>query len=560
MKKIILTTAATGILALGMVSCSDELNISSVDPKTSQSYDATELLAKQYATLGLTGQVGPTGSSDISGDEGEIGFYRTTFNLQELGTDECIWAWQTDTDIPQITSLRWTSASTRCYWAYQRLSYDITLYNQFIYEQEGKVEASTIAEVRFLRALHFWYYLDLFRKAPFKADFNMTVLPTEKAGADLYDWLDKELTEIEGILPAIGTYNNSANFGRADAGAAYALHARLALNSEVYTGGAVKDYQKAIDYCNRIISSGVYALSTDSKNGYSGYEQVFMGDNDRNPQTMKETIFPIRQDGTRTQEHSGSTYLVSSMRISGMPFSFTDNYWSCNYARKALVQKFFNDPENDCPWATEKELSDAKLPTGTEEQVVAADKQLGGATADIVAAANDDRALFYAGVGGGTRTVTTSQITGFTNGFSIVKWQNRRSDNSDVSNRTFSDTDIPLFRLAEIYLTRAEASYRLGQTDAALSDLNVIRMRAHANPMSSIDSSILLDEWCREFYMEGRRRSDLVRFGMFTSSRYLWDFKGGVATGTGVDSKYNIYPIPDNDIAGNPNMSQNPGY
>ena len=423
------------------------------------------------------------------------------------------------------------------------------------------MDASVLAEVRFLRALHYWYYLDLFHKAPFKTNFSMSELPVEKAGAELYDWIDKELTEIEALLPAAGTYNSAANFGRADAGAAYMLHARLALNSAIYTDGQVKDYEKAINYSNKLIDSGVYALSTATNaNGYTGYEQVFMGDNDKNPQAMKEIIFPIRQDGTKTQEHSGSTYLVSSMRASGMPYSFTDNYWTCNYARKALVQKFFDDPENDCPWATEQELSDAGLPTGTEAQVIAADKQLGGATEDIVAAAGDDRALFYAGVGGGTRTVTTSQITGFLNGFSIVKWQNRRSDNSAVSNSHFSDTDIPLFRLAEAYLTRAEAEFYLGQTEAALRDVNVLRARAHTTPFTSIDRRILADEWCREFYMEGRRRSDLVRFGFFTSSQYLWDFKGGVATGTGVDAKYNIYPIPDNDIAGNPNMSQNPGY
>lgn len=560
MKKILLTSAAAAILAIGMTSCADELNISSVDPKSSPSYDPQELLAKQYATLGLTGQVGPAGNSDISGDEGEIGFYRTTFNLQELCTDECIWAWQTDTDIPQITSMKWTSASTRCYWAYQRLSYDITLYNQFISEQEGKVDPSLIAEVRFLRALHFWYYLDLFHKAPFKDKFDISELPAEKAGADLYNWLDQELTTIEGILPAAGTYNNSQNFGRADAGAAYALHARLALNSAIYTDGAVKDYQKAVDYCNKLINSGSYALSTETKNGFSGYAQVFMGDNDKNAQAMKEIIFPIRQDGKRTQEYSGSTYLVSSMRISGMPFSYTDNYWSCNYARRALIQKFFNSPENDCPWATEDELSSSGMKTGTEAEVNAADKALGGATEDIVNAAGDNRALFYAGVGGGTRTVTTSQITGFLNGFSIVKWQNRRSDNSEVSDRQFSDTDIPLFRLAEAYLTRAEALFRLGNVSDALNDINVLRTRAHATPMTKLDERDIIDEWCREFYMEGRRRSDLVRFNLFTTSRYLWDFKGGIANGTGVDSKYNVYPIPDNDIAGNPNMKQNPGY
>ena len=84
--------------------------------------------------------------------------------------------------------------------------------------------------------------------------------------------------------------------------------------------------------------------------------------------------------------------------------------------------------------------------------------------------------------------------------------------------------------------------------------------RAHAVTHTSITDNVLIDEWCKEFYMEGRRRSDLVRFGLFSGSKYLWDFKGGVAGGTGIDSHFNIYPIPANDLAGNPNMKQNTGY
>ncbi|MCH4147916.1 MAG: starch-binding outer membrane lipoprotein SusD [Prevotella sp.] len=555
MKKIIIKTAVIGLLVAGMTSCTDDLNISSIDPKSSSTYDATELLAKQYATLGLTGQTGPAGNADISGDEGESGFYRTVFNLETLCTDECIWAWQTDTDIPALTTIAWSSSSVRVNWAYQRLAYDVTLYNQFISEQTGKMSDDVIAEVRFLRALHYWYFLDLFHKAPFKDTFNAD-MPVEKAGKDLYDWIDQELTAIEPTLKAIGSYDNSSNFGRADQGAAYALHARLALNSAVYTDGATKDYQKAKDYCDKIISSGAYALSENEKNGFSGYAQVFMGDNDENPQAMKEIIFAIRQDGSKTEEYAGSTYLVSSMRISGMPYANTDNYWSCNFARKNLVEKFF--PTDNIPMAK----ADDALTKATEAEVIAKDNALGVSTADVIAAAGDDRAMFYTGVGGGIRTLSPGkQITGFLNGASIVKWSNQRLDGASGHNRTFSDTDIPLFRLAEIYLTRAEAEYRLGgQSDAALKDLNVLRTRAHAVAKTSIDNNILIDEWCREFYMEGRRRSDLNRFGLFTGSKYLWDFKGGVAGGSGIDTHFSIYPIPANDISGNPNMTQNPGY
>ena len=566
MKKIIIKTAVAGLMIAGLTACTDDLNISSVDPQSSMSADPIELLAKQYATLAVTGQAGPAGKADISDDEGESGFYRTIFNLETLCSDECIWAWQNDADIPALTNIAWSKDSKRARWAYMRMAFDVTLFNSFLTDNADRTDGEWphyLAEVRFLRALHFYYYLDLFHKAPFKLVYDPSILPVEKVGKDLYDWIDQELTEIEGLLAPVGEYNNSANFGRADQGAAYALHARLALNAEIYTDGATKDYQKAIDYCNKVINSGKYAISTATNaNGYTGYEQVFMGDNDVNQQAMKEIIFPIRQDGKKTEEYAGSTYLVSSMRVSGMPYSGTSNYWSCNFARQALVQKFFSDLTK-VPMV-DKDAYDDYTKThsiSSEADVIAADEVLGGSTAKMIQVAGDDRALFYAGVGGGIRTLTTKQITGFLNGLSIVKWQNRRSDNSTPSDASFSDTDIPLFRLAEMYLTRAEAQYRLGGNDAqAIEDVNVLRNRAHATPITSINLNMLIDEWCREFYMEGRRRSDLVRFGLFTGSKYIWDFKGGVSTGTSVDKRFNVYPIPATDVSNNPNMHQNTGY
>lgn len=572
MKKIAIKTVLAGLLLMGTASCTDELNISSIDPNSTPTYDDMELLAKQYATLGLTGQIGGAGNQDFGDDEGESGFYRVIFNLQELCTDETAWAWQDNEDMRPLTTISWTQSSARAYWTYQRLAFDITLYNSYLSQVGDRTDgeyAHYVAEVRFLRALHYYYYLDLFRKAPFKLEFSMSELPVEKAGTELYKWLDGELTELENLLAPMGSFNGSDNFGRADAGAAYALHARLALNSEVYTNGEVKDFQKAIDYSSLLIN-GPYELSkATNANGFTGYEQIFMGDNDYNPQAMKETIFAIRQDGLRTQAHAGSTYLVSSCRGAGMPYSYTDNYWTCNFARRTLIEKFF-PVVTDCPLATKDEIGAYMAEKGiskfdTEEEVIAADEVLGGSTESIKAAAHDDRALFYGGVGGATADdarqydLPNGQIKGFLNGLSIVKWQNRRSDNTSPSPTIFADTDIPLFRLAEAYLTRAEAKLRLGQ-EGALSDVNEIRSRAHANLLSGITLDQMPDEWCREFYFEARRRTDLVRFGLFTSSRYVWPLKGGTANGTGVDSHFNVYPIPYNDIVGNPNMTQNPGY
>ena len=559
MKKIFITTAMASILCMGFVSCADELNIKSIDPQSSPSYTVDGLLAKQYATLGLTGQKGPAGSADLSCDEGESGFIRTIFNLQELMTDETAWAYQADNAIAPITNLSWNSGNDRVNWAYQRLIFDITLYNQFISEQSGSLSEDQIAEVRFLRALNYYYFLDLYRRAPFKLTFDDS-LPTEKKGKDLYDWLDNELTTIEPLMAEVGAYNNSENFGRADRGAAYALHARLALNSAVYTDGQVKDYQKAIDYCDKIINSEKYALCRNEKNGYSGYQQLFMGDNDKNPEAMKEIIFPIRQDGVKTRAYAGTSYLVNATSIAGMPYVSTSDAWKCLFARVDLVKKFFPN-EEEMPKAEKEDL----INNPTKEQVIAKDNEKHISTADVIAKAKDDRALFYMGIGGcdgKVRSLTPGDaITGPLNGASIVKWSNFHADGEAQHHQNYSDTDFPMFRLAEIYLTRAEAKYRLNGSQDGLEDIKKVQDRAHRKAQATgVDDQTLIDEWCREFYMEGRRRSDLVRFGLFTGSKYLWNFKGGVSNGSGIESYYDIYPIPGNETKNNPNMTQNPKY
>jgi hypothetical protein len=237
-----------------------------------------------------------------------------------------------------------------------------------------------------------------------------------------------------------------------------------------------------------------------------------------------------------------------------MPYMGTTNGWTCNFSRGALVEKFF-PTITDCPISTEAAPKGA-----TESEIIALDQQDGTSTRQIIKAAGDDRAMFYAGRGGGVRKLKTDKITGFLDGLSIVKWDNHRLDAKATNDVMYPDVDIPLMRFAEVYLTRAEARFRLDKQTEALADLNVLRTRANAKQLTSINERTILDEWCREFYMEGRRRSDLVRFNCYTTKNYLWDWKGGVENGAAVDSHFNVYPIPDDDLSNNPNMTQNKGY
>ena len=543
--KQLFSAALIAVLSSGVTSCINDLDISPIDPQTGGSFDQQGVFVKGYAMLGVTGQKGIDGSPDLDGqDEGESGFYRTTFNCNELPTDECLWAWQENQDIPQLTSISWSPSSQRTEWVYVRLGYDITQYNFFLDQTESMTDAETLrqrAEIRFLRALHYWYFLDLFGKAPFKEHFNND-LPVEKKGTELYTYIQNELNEIEGDM-----YEpRQAPFGRADKAANWLLRARLYLNAGVYTGQT--DYAKAEEYASKVIGSA-YKLCTN-------YSELFMADNDENENAMQEIILPIRQDGVKTRNYGGSTYLVCGTRVAGMPRMGTTNGWSCIFARAAMVQKFFSNLD-DVPMLR----ADVEIPKGldTDEQIDDFDAEHGIRTEDMIKAAGDDRALLYSGVGGGRRKIHTDAISGFTDGLSIVKWQNYRSDGKPVSHATYPDTDIPLFRLAEAYLTRAEAIFRQGGD--ATGDINELRKRANCTrKVQTVTEQELIDEWAREFYLEGRRRSDLVRFGMFTTNKYLWDWKGGAMNGTSVASYYNKYPIPVSDINNNRNMSQNEGY
>ena len=94
----------------------------------------------------------------------------------------------------------------------------------------------------------------------------------------------------------------------------------------------------------------------------------------------------------------------------------------------------------------------------------------------------------------------------------------------------------------------------------ALTYVNELRARAGAAPLASIALQDILDERGREFYWECQRRTDLIRFGLYTSESYLWPWKGGVSSGTGVDDKYNLFPIPAGDLESNPNLIQNTGF
>ncbi len=511
-------------VVFGVTSCINDLDVKPIDPSTTMEFNQNEVFTKIYATMGLTGiqgPAGPVGSGDVDGiDEGTSDFSRLIWNLNELPTDEAHCNW-TDPGIPELDHAAWGASHNQIQGLYYRLYFNITLCNFFLEQIESYSDSESVlqrAETQFIRALNYYYLIDMFGNVPFVTKVS-TANPEQINRADLFNFIEQDLKEAsESMKEPRGNA-----YGRADKAAAWLLLSRLYLNAEIYTG--TSKWAEAAEYAQMAINSS-YQLSSE-------YTHLFMADNNGSSvnKANSEIILPILQDGVTTQNYGGSLFLIAStQKTDDMPGYGTSEQWAGNRCRQDLLYKFF--PNGNVP-------NDAKE--------------------GLIAASGDNRALFF----GINRTLSIDNEEMFVEGFSCVKFTNLRADGASTSDSKYTDMDVPLMRLAEAYLTFAEAKVRQngGPTAEATEAINTLRRRAKARVETSYTLDNILDEWSREFFFEGRRRSDLIRFNKFGGNTgYSWQWKGGVQNGTSFSSTFNLYPIPNSDIVSNPNLKQNPGY
>ena len=521
------------VMVIALSSCTKDLDITPKDDQDLLGEDFfkketayKELLAGVYGNLSLTGIDGP-GSSNIQGlDAGTSQFGRVLLYLQTLSADEMIWSYENDPGTREIQRNIWTADDPIILGMFGRTHVTIAFANNFLRETtdakltERNVSAATKAEIatyraeaRLLRAMSYYYMIDLFGQANFATEEDaINAKPQTYNRSQLFTFVEDELKAIEPALKAPRTNEH----GRADQGVAWMILAKMYLNAEVYIGEP--KYTECINYTKKIIDGG-YTLASD-------YAHNFMADNDVNS-AKNEIIFPLISDGTYVQNYGPTTVMINgevgSLEANGAALGVGAGGWGGAIRVRKQFAQLFNDGIYN----------------------------------------NDTRNTILSD----GRSIEITDISDKDQGYVLEKYSNAKSTGGFGADQTFVDTDFPLFRLADVYLMYAEAHLRggAGATSADVENyINALRTRAN-NPqnnltISNINLNFILDERSRELHWEAHRRQDLIRFGKFTGGSYNWAWKGNGTNGIALPNHMNLYPIPAASLASNPNLTQNTGY
>ncbi|NVJ46957.1 MAG: RagB/SusD family nutrient uptake outer membrane protein [Cytophagia bacterium] len=530
MKKLLGLIFTAGVL---LSACTDELNVTPSDPDiflVDDFYSTPESfkqgLAGVYANLSITGTNG-AGSSFIAGlDAGTSQYGRCLWNLNELTSDGAVWSWENDPGLRALNRNTWGAGNPILRGMFSRAMTSVAIANEYLRQTtesvvtgRGFTDSNLLtditryrAEARFLRALSYYHLMDLFGQAPLVTEndpvgaFQAPKMDRE----EIFNYVESEILEV---LPDLAEPLQN-EYARADKAAAWMLLAKIYLNAEVYIG--VSRYSDVINYCNQIIGAG-FQLTPN-------YLWNFMADNNSTA-ARNEIIFPIVSDGIAIQNYGPTTVMINgqvgAQEANGGELGVNSGGW----AGALRVTQEFSETFLNGPYT------------------------------------NDDRNTLITQ----DRTINIPDISDRNTGYIITKWSNKTSTGIDGSAREISDTDFPMFRLADVYLMYAEANLRGGGGDVAtaVGYINALRTRAN-NPNSisqaDLNLDLIIDERLVELHWEAHRRQDLIRFGRYTGGVYNWSWKGNAPSGIPIAAYRSLYPIPEASLAANPNLEQNTGY
>lgn len=400
--------------------------------------------------------------------------------------------------------------------------------------------ATYVSELKCLRAIYYYWLLDLFGNVPIVTDFSSTTPPANATRADVYAFIEKELLDNKDKLPKVGT-GDGPYYGRVTHYVAVATLAKLYLNAQIYTG--TPQYDKGIAFCDTIINSGKYTLMGNYADNFS-----------RNNIGSTESIWAIPFDGVKA--HGFNMNMETLHLQSQNTYQMNNQPWNGFASVQEFYQSYIDPTQNPGPQGTVVGLDPKGTPTtGTVDKrmlnnfLVGPQYQADGVTPLTDGGADatdpDGPAITF------TPYINELQPNAWRqSGARIGKWQFYKGMLTDL------DNDLAIYRYADILLMKAELVARKNgnwNDPVTLALVNQVRvLHGGVDPFTTLTAATFLAERGREMFAESYRRQDMIRFGTYNDA---YRFHAADP-----DAHVNIFPIPEPQINANPNLKQNPGY
>jgi hypothetical protein len=460
----------------------------------------------------------------------DLWWRQSVWGLEEATSDECMFPtrgndWFDGGVWQEAYTHTWTPEHRDVQDTWDRLSTGVARSNYSLFILSEKQQTTEIknytAELKFLRAFYSYYFMDLFGKVPFREydDRNYTVNPRILSRQEAFDFI---VNEINAIIPDLGA-KYEVPYGRINQDIAKMLLAKLYLNKEVYTGSS--GWQECLQYCDELINSGRYALAAN-------YFDIFEVDNHLNFNNSGEAIFVTIFDDTENMGVDNNCQWVHPTLHYNQTLAKNFSAWNGCIVPKEFFDKI--DTANDLRFQDDR----IKATTGANLGFLVG-QQFDEKGDSLLT--RQKAPLNYTPV---------CPLAGAAEpqGVRVMKYEPK----IPVVNAARTANDYVVWRIADVYLMRAEAQFRIN--GGGLADINLVRTQRGLTDLGAVSAQAILDERGFELYWEGHRRQDLIRFGKFNEARQDKPV---------TPETTNIFPIPQRalDAYGDENLiTQNPGY
>lgn len=405
----------------------------------------------------------------------------------------------------------------------------------------GDYKTSSLAELKAMRSLFYFFMMDLYGNIPVLDTFPVNTLPATKPRKEVFAFIENTL---KSALPGLTTKVDGSTYGRATKWLAFALLEKMYLNAEYYTG--TPRYTDAVAMADSILLNAPYSLDAD-------YASIFKPDN--GPQ-IKETIFAIPYDANLIPGCHFTRFCLHPFLKErfDLPAAFGP---SVALSTIPDFYAYFNQPNDvrNNTWLSGKQYNKDGTPNIVHTTTKTLDASSPGADTPTDWWVEISPALTLK-AGGEAKLDVGNDLRGQLKGVRSIKYYPDKNVNTATR---FQNTDLPVLRLADVIMMKAEAILRgaaptvvKGELQTADVLVNKIRSRAGTTPLVGTTLPMILDERAREFAWEAWRRNDLIRFGKFEGK---WGFKPADN-----DVFRRVFPIPAIELALNPNLVPNPGY